>query len=61
MDVHKKISEYLKEYNKNKGFNYIITSEESLIYYKDTVYNITKDVIAGLNADYKAKGKTKKE
>jgi len=61
MDVHKKISEFLKEYNKNKGYNYIITSEESLIYYKDTVYNITKDVIAGLNAEYKAKAKGKKE
>ena len=61
MDVHKKISEYLKEYNKNKGFNYIITDEQSLIYYKDTVYNITREVLAGLNAEYKSKAKSKKE
>jgi outer membrane protein len=61
MDVHKKISEYLKEYNKTKGFNYIITDEQGLIYYKDTVYNITREVLAGLNAEYKSKGKTKKE
>ena len=61
MDVHKKISEYLKEYNKSKGFNYIITDEQSLIYYKDTVYNITREVVDGLNSEYKSKGKTKKE
>lgn len=61
MDVHKKISEYLKEYNKNRGYTYIITDEQSLIYYKDTVYNITRDVLAGLNSEYKSKGKAKKE
>jgi outer membrane protein len=57
MDVNKKISEYLKEYNKTKGYNYIITNEQSLIYYKDSVYNITRDVVEGLNASYKEKKK----
>ena len=57
MDVNKKISDYLKEYNKEKGYTYIITNEQSLIYYKDSVYNITKDVVAGLNASYKKKQK----
>lgn len=57
MDVNKKISDYLKEYNKEKGYTYIITNEQSLIYYKDSVYNITKDVVEGLNASYKKKQK----
>jgi outer membrane protein len=57
MDVNKKISDYLREYNKEKGYQYIITNEQSLIYYKDSVYNITQDVVQGLNANYKAKKK----
>jgi outer membrane protein len=57
MDVNKRISDFLKEYNKSKGYNYIITNEQSLIYYKDSVYNITKDVVEGLNASHKEKKK----
>ncbi len=56
-DVHKKIADYLKEYNKVKGYNYIITDEQSLIYYKDSVYNITLDVVNGLNALYRQQKK----
>lgn len=51
-DVNKKIEEYLKKYNQDKGYSYIMTSQPGFIYFKDTVYNITGDVIAGLNADY---------
>ena len=58
MDVNKKITEFLKEYNKTKGYTYIITNEQSLIYYKDSVYDITVDVVNGLNDLYKA---TKKD
>lgn len=57
MDVNQRIATFLKDYNKDKGFHYIITNEQSLIYYKDSAYNITKDVVAGLNALYKAKKK----
>ena len=57
MDVNKKISDYLKEYNRDKGYHYIITNEQSLIYYKDSAYNITHDVVRGLNELYKAQKK----
>jgi outer membrane protein len=57
MDVNKKISDYLKEFNKTRGYTYIITNEQSLIYYKDSVNNITKEVVEGLNENYKAKKK----
>jgi outer membrane protein len=57
MDVNQKIAAYLKEYNKDKGYHYIITNEQSLIYYKDSAYNITQDLVTGLNALYKAKKK----
>lgn len=55
-DIRKKIEEYLKEYNKNKGYTYIISYESnSFIYVRDTTYNITPDLIRGLNSLYKKK------
>lgn len=57
MDVNKKIADFLKEFNKTRNYTYIITNEQSLIYYKDSVNNITKDVVEGLNANYKANKK----
>ena len=53
VDANKRISEYLKEYNKDKGFTYIIADQPNLIYYRDTVYNITNELIDGLNNLYK--------
>ena len=52
-DIKGRIEEFLKEYNKNKQYSYIVSYEQGLFYYKDSVYNITNDVIKGLNADYK--------
>ena len=55
-DIRKKIEDYLKEYNKSKGYNYIISYEaNSFIYVRDTANNITDDLVAGLNAAYKKK------
>jgi outer membrane protein len=55
-DIRKKIEEYLKEYNREKGFNYIISYEaNSFIYIRDTANNITDDLVSGLNASYKKK------
>ena len=54
-DVKKKIEEYLKTYNKDKGYAFIFNSSPDLMYLKDTVYDITPDVIKGLNALYKKK------
>ena len=54
-DVKKKIEDYLKEYNKGKGYAYILSSSADLMYLKDSAYNITQDVVRGLNALYKKK------
>lgn len=54
-DVKKKIEDYLIEYNKDKGYAYIFSSSADLMYYKDTAYNITKEVVNGLNRLYKKK------
>jgi len=55
-DIRKKIEDFLKEYNKTKGYNYIISYESnSFIYIRDTANNITDELVAGLNAAYKKK------
>ena len=54
-DVKKKIEDYLKSYNKDKGYAFIFSSSPDLMYLKDSVYDITPDVIKGLNALYKKK------
>ncbi|MDE3235610.1 MAG: OmpH family outer membrane protein [Bacteroidota bacterium] len=55
LDAKKKIEDYLKEYNKDKGFAYIFSNVPDMIYYKDTIYNITNDLVKGLNEMYKKK------
>jgi Outer membrane protein len=55
LGVKKRIEDFLAEYNKAKGYTYIMAFEPGLFYYKDTLYNITGDVIRGLNEDYKNK------
>lgn len=51
------IKDFLLEYNKTKNYSYIIVYEQDLYYFKDTAYNITGDVIKGLNEIYKIKNK----
>jgi outer membrane protein len=53
--VKKQIQDYLKTYNNNKGYAYIFASmgDDNLMYYTDTIYNITNDLIKELNASYK--------
>jgi outer membrane protein len=54
-DVKKKIEEFLKQYNQDKGYAYILSNSIDLMYLKDSQYDITTDVINGLNATYKKK------
>jgi outer membrane protein len=54
-EVKKKIEVYLNQYNKGKQFAYILSSNPDLMYYKDTAYDITADIVKGLNAEYKPK------
>ena len=52
-EIKSKIEAFLKEYNENQQFSYIISYEPGLFYYKDTAYNITGDLVNGLNQKYK--------
>ena len=54
-DVKSRIESFLADYNAAKGYNYIFANDQGLFYYKDTAYNITADVIKGLNGIYTKK------
>ncbi len=56
-DIKIRIETFLKDYNKDKRFSYIISYEQGLFYYRDSSYNITNDVINGLNEAYKKAAK----
>jgi outer membrane protein len=60
-DLKAKINEFLKEYNKKKGYSYIFSYSSALnvLFYKDTAYDITNEVVAGLNEAYKKSGSGK--
>jgi outer membrane protein len=52
--IRERLEMYLKEYNKDKKYAYIF-SDFPDIYYRDTLYNITKELVKGLNEAYKKK------
>lgn len=54
-EIKTKIEDYLKEYNKTRGYSYILAYEPGIIFYRDTMYNITGDLVKGLNDQYKKK------
>ena len=56
-DMKKKIEAFLNEYNKDNVYSYIFAYESGLFFYKDSAFNITKDVVNGLNEKYKREKK----
>ena len=50
-DMQSKVRAFMKEYNKNKNYSYILATGTGLdyLFYKDSTLNITGDVIKGLN------------
>jgi outer membrane protein len=55
LSLKKSIEEFIAGYNKDREYSYIVSYEQGLFYYKDTLYNITEDLIRGLNEQYKQK------
>jgi outer membrane protein len=49
VEFNDKIRSFLKDYNQNKRFSYIIANEPGFIFYRDSAFNITADVVKGLN------------
>lgn len=50
-DIQKKLKDFLLEYNKDKKYQYILTTGTGMDYmlYKDQSMNVTDDVIKGMN------------
>jgi outer membrane protein len=50
-DIQAKLKEFLEDYNKDKKYQYILTTGTGMEYmlYKDPLLNITDDVIKGMN------------
>ncbi|TWV12485.1 OmpH family outer membrane protein [Bacteroidaceae bacterium HV4-6-C5C] len=61
LQLRDSINAFLKEYNKTKGYSLILsnTGFDNLLY-ADSAYNITNDIIEGLNARY-SPGASKKK
>ena len=55
VEFNDKIRDFLKEYNQNKKFSYIIANEPGFIFYRDSAFNITADVVKGLNQIFSKK------
>jgi len=54
LEVKTRIQQFLRNYCKDKGYAYVFASDENdYLYYKDTVRNITPDIVRLLNEDYK--------
>jgi len=53
-EVKTKIQEFINGYNKEKKYAFIVSDDPGIFYYLDKAYNITQDVIKGLNNLYKS-------
>lgn len=53
-ELHKRVSDYLAVYAKQKGIDYVVNHQSALqlILYGSPAYDITSEVLAGLNAEY---------
>ena len=54
-DIKSKIEEFLKDYNKDNRYAYVLAYVPEFIFYKDSTFDITSDLLDGLNATYKKK------
>lgn len=58
--IFAEVQKFLKQYCTEKGYSFALASGGTTndpIYYKDSMYNITTDLIKGLNEQYKAQKK----
>ena len=53
--LHDSLQHYLAFYNKDKKYSLIFSKQGDNLLYADKAYDITKEVIAGLNKAYKGK------
>ena len=54
-ELKKRMNDFIVEFNKQKQYSYIFSHSSSInfLFYKDSTYNITNEVVEGLNQAYK--------
>jgi outer membrane protein len=54
LDLKNKIQDFLKKYSQQKGYEYVFatSSDDNVIYYRDSVRNITTELVDQLNLQY---------
>ena len=54
-ELKKRMNDFIVEFNKQKQYSYIFSHSSAInfLFYKDTTYNITNEVVEGLNQAYK--------
>lgn len=54
-DIQKRINDFIKEYNQTARYNFVFSTGEGnlTLYYKDSAFDITEEVIEGLNQRYR--------
>ena len=54
-ELKKRMNDFIAEFNKEKQYSYIFSHSSAInfLFYKDTTYNITNEVVEGLNQAYK--------
>ena len=62
-DLQKRVHRYLETYTQSRGIDYVVNHQQAfqLILYGNQAYNITREVIAGLNAEYAAEQEEEKK
>ncbi len=60
-NVKQRIQDFLKQYCRDKGYAYVFaTSSDDYLYYKDTLRNITPEIVSSLNEEHKSTIKKEK-
>ena len=54
-EIRDSITNYLKEYNRSKGYDYILTRFDDNMFYANKSLDITDEIIEGLNSRYTPK------
>jgi outer membrane protein len=57
LELKKKVKDFILIFNADKKYSYIITYEPDMHYFTDTAYDITAEIIKGLNEYYKPEKK----
>lgn len=60
LSLIKDIQDYLKKFNADGTYSFIFSYEPAMFYYKDTAYDITREVLKGLNEQYTLKNQNAK-